>query len=112
MANVVNFINDKLTAEGVGTRVASLRIPGGDRTVTVGGKTVKVGTNPDSWALNFKIDSGDTLSFSAAATEPSIYLAQTVGDPNPDKDPTTKNMLIDIMATEEEHADDMRDLLA
>ncbi len=91
MSNVVNFINDKLAAEGVGTRVSSLRTPGTDRTVKVGDKDVKIGTNPDSWALNFKIDSGDTLTFSAAATEPSVYLAQTVGDPNPDKDPTTKD---------------------
>jgi bacterioferritin len=29
-----------------------------------------------------------------------------------DKDPTTRDMLVDIMAVEEEHADDMRDLLA
>jgi bacterioferritin len=29
-----------------------------------------------------------------------------------DKDPTTRAMLVDIMAVEEEHADDMRDLLA
>lgn len=29
-----------------------------------------------------------------------------------DRDPTTKHMLINIMAVEEEHADDMRDLLA
>jgi bacterioferritin len=29
-----------------------------------------------------------------------------------DKDPTTKHLLISIMAVEEEHADDMRDLLA
>jgi len=29
-----------------------------------------------------------------------------------DTDPTTKNMLIGIMTTEEEHADDMRDLLS
>ncbi|RJG20485.1 ferritin-like domain-containing protein, partial [Massilia cavernae] len=29
-----------------------------------------------------------------------------------DKDPTTRQMLIGIMAVEEEHADDMRDLLA
>ena len=28
-----------------------------------------------------------------------------------DKDPTTRNLLISIMAVEEEHADDMRDLL-
>ena len=27
------------------------------------------------------------------------------------KDPTTRNLLIEIMAVEEEHADDMRDLL-
>ena len=29
-----------------------------------------------------------------------------------DKDPTTRNMLVEIMAVEEEHADDMRDLLS
>ena len=29
-----------------------------------------------------------------------------------DKDPTTRQMLVEIMAVEEEHADDMRDLLA
>jgi bacterioferritin len=29
-----------------------------------------------------------------------------------DKDPTTRNMLVEIMAVEEEHADDMRDLMA
>ncbi|HEU4374889.1 MAG TPA: ferritin-like domain-containing protein, partial [Telluria sp.] len=28
-----------------------------------------------------------------------------------DKDPTTRNLLIEIMAVEEEHADDMADLL-
>jgi bacterioferritin len=29
-----------------------------------------------------------------------------------DKDPTTKQMLVEILAVEEEHADDMRDLMA
>jgi bacterioferritin len=29
-----------------------------------------------------------------------------------DKDPTTRHLLVEIMAVEEEHADDMRDLLA
>jgi bacterioferritin len=29
-----------------------------------------------------------------------------------DKDPTTRALLVDIMAVEEEHADDMSDLLA
>jgi bacterioferritin len=29
-----------------------------------------------------------------------------------DKDPTTRKLLVDIMAVEEEHADDMADLLS
>lgn len=83
MANVVNFINDKLSASGVATRVASQRTPGGDRNVTVGGKSVKVGTNPDSWALKINVDSGDTVTFKPAATAGAVYVAQTVGNPNP-----------------------------
>ncbi|MGZ3185121.1 MAG: ferritin-like domain-containing protein [Telluria sp.] len=42
------------------------------------------------------------------AIESYRQMIQAIGD----KDPTTKNMLIEILATEEEHADDMRDLLA
>jgi bacterioferritin len=42
------------------------------------------------------------------AIESYRQMIQAIGD----KDPTTKNMLIDILAVEEEHADDMRDLLA
>ena len=42
------------------------------------------------------------------AIESYRQMIQAIGD----KDPTTKNMLIDIMAMEEEHADDLRDFLA
>jgi bacterioferritin len=42
------------------------------------------------------------------AIESYRQMIQAIGD----KDPTTKNMLIDIMAVEEEHADDLRDFLA
>ena len=91
LGNVVNYINDQLSASGVATRVATQRIPGGDRTVTVGGKPVVVGTNPDQWALKVKVDSGDTVTLSPVDTAPSVYVAQTVGDPNPDKDPTTND---------------------
>jgi len=42
------------------------------------------------------------------AIESYRQMIQAIGD----KDPTTRNMLIDIMSVEEEHADDMRDLLA
>lgn len=42
------------------------------------------------------------------AIESYRQMIQAIGD----RDPTTTKMLIDIMAVEEEHADDMRDLLA
>lgn len=91
MANVVNFINDKLADAGVATRVASLRTPGGDRTVQVNGKTVKVGTNPDSWALKVKVDSGETVAFQPVKTAGSVYVAQSVGNPDPDGKASTND---------------------
>ncbi len=42
------------------------------------------------------------------AIESYRQMIATIGD----KDPTTRQMLVGIMAVEEEHADDMRDLLA
>jgi bacterioferritin len=42
------------------------------------------------------------------AIESYRQMIQAIGD----KDPTTARMLTEIMAVEEEHADDMRDLLA
>ncbi|MDO9245252.1 MAG: hypothetical protein Q7U11_02120, partial [Phenylobacterium sp.] len=94
MSNVLSYINSKLEAAEVGTRVSSLRIPGGDRMIQIGGKATKVGVNPDQWAMKFNIDSGDTLTFSAPKTEPAIYLAQSVGNPDPDGKSTTKDGVI------------------
>jgi len=37
LVNVMAYLNDKLATAGVGTRVAADRIPGGDKTITVGG---------------------------------------------------------------------------
>ncbi|MGH8853620.1 MAG: ferritin-like domain-containing protein [Telluria sp.] len=42
------------------------------------------------------------------AIESYRQMIQAIGD----KDPTTRALLVDIMAVEEEHADDLRDLLA
>lgn len=83
MANVVNFINSKLEAEGVDTRFATQRLPGAERTTTAGGKTISLGTGPDQWALKVKTG-GETVNFSAADTAGSVYLAQGIGNPNPD----------------------------
>ncbi|MES2722546.1 MAG: hypothetical protein V4656_05280 [Pseudomonadota bacterium] len=94
MTNVLSYINSKLEAADVGTRVSSLRIPGGDRMLQIGGKATKVGVNPDQWSMKFNVDSGDTLTFSAPKTEPAIYLAQSVGNPDPDGKSTTKDGVI------------------
>lgn len=83
MANVVNFINGKLQAAGVDTRFATQRLPGAERTITAGGKTIKLGPGPDQWAFKVK-PGGETVTFSAAATAPAVYMTQGVGDPNPD----------------------------
>jgi len=83
MANVVNFINGKLQAAGVDTRFATQRLPGAERTITAGGKTISLGPGPDQWAFKVK-PGGETVTFSTAATEPAVYMTQAVGNPNPD----------------------------
>ncbi|WP_068875480.1 MULTISPECIES: hypothetical protein [unclassified Phenylobacterium] len=83
MANVVNFINGKLEAAGVDTRFATQRLPGAERTIQAGGQTIKLGPGPDQWAFKIK-PGGETVTFSAAATEPAVYMTQAIGDPNPD----------------------------
>lgn len=91
LSNVVNFINAKLQAAGVEARVATERIPGGDKTATIGGKSIKIGTNPDQYALKVKTTAGETISFAAASTQPAVYVAQGVGNPDPDGKPETKD---------------------
>jgi hypothetical protein len=84
LANVVAFMNTKLKAAGVDARFATERTPGGDKTTKIGGRDVKIGTNPDQFSLKLNVATGETVSFSAAATQPAVYVAQDAGDPNPD----------------------------
>ncbi|HEY8617487.1 hypothetical protein [Phenylobacterium sp.] len=91
LGNVINFINDKLQSAGVETRIQTQRIPGQARQVTVAGKAVNLPPGPDQWALKVKMGTGETVSFAAAATAPAIYMAQEVGDPDPDGKAATKD---------------------
>jgi hypothetical protein len=90
MGNVVNFINDKLAADGVETRLASVRTPGQPRTVTAGGKTITLPATSDSWSLNVKVGTSETVSFDAPSAG-AVYVAQNVGDPDPDGKSTTND---------------------
>jgi len=91
LVNVTAYMNQQLEAAGVDARVASQRIPGGPRTTTVNGKTVTLGTNPDQFAMKVKVAAGETVSFSAPATAGAVYMAQDVGNPDPDGKAATKD---------------------
>lgn len=91
LPNFVNLVNAQLAAEGLTTRFATQRIAGQDRTTTVGGKTITIGKDPDSWALRLKLDSSETVTLTPAATVPAVYIAQKAGNPDPDGKPATKD---------------------
>jgi hypothetical protein len=95
LGNVVNFINAQLADNGVDTRINTVRIPGQPRTTTVGGKTVSLGTAPDQWAMKIKVGLSETITFSAPTTAPAVYMAQAVGDPNPDKNLATNDSQVE-----------------
>lgn len=89
IGNVIGFINGKLDDAGLETKLSTQRTTTPAKTVTVNGKEVKIGADTTSWAMKVTVGGGETVSFSAPATAGAVYVAQTVGDPNPDKNPTT-----------------------
>jgi hypothetical protein len=93
IGNVINFINGKLEAEGLETRIQTQRIPGETRSVTVGGKSVPLPPGPDQWALKVKVGTSETVSFDAPAAN-AVYVAQTVGNPDPDGKPSTNDAVL------------------
>ena len=79
MGSVVSYLNGKLEDAGLATRFASVMTPGTPNTTQVGGKTITLSQNPNQYALQIKGVSVEDLSFSASATEPAVYVAQTSG---------------------------------
>ena len=91
LANVIGYINGQLAAAGVQTRVATNRIPGQAQTITAGGTTVTLPPTSDQWALKINVGTSETVNFSAPQTAGAVYVGQTVGNPDPDNNPATKN---------------------
>lgn len=89
MNNVVKYMNDKLVGTSFSTRFAVEKIPGAEKTTVVNGRTVKLGQEPDKFALKIQGDTTEILTFSAPATSPAVYITQAAGDPNPPKTTTT-----------------------
>jgi hypothetical protein len=91
LANVIGYINTQLAAAGVQTRVATSRIPGHAQTITAGGTTVTLPPTSDQWAMQVNIGTSETVNFSAPQTAGAVYVGQTVGNPDPDKNPATND---------------------
>ena len=80
MPNVVSYINSQLQSAGVETRFATDDQPGTPTTVKVGSQTVTLPAGPDQWSFKINASSDETVSFSAPATAPAVYVGQTSGD--------------------------------
>ena len=83
MSNVVSYLNSQLQAAGLKTRFADNLIPGTPAvTTTSSGLTTTVtAATPDQYGLQINGTPNELLSFSAAATTPAVYIAQTSYDP-------------------------------
>lgn len=79
MVNVVDYMNGKLEAAGVATRIASQRIPSEPKAFKSGTKTITLPAGPDKWALQVNGGTGEALSFQAADTSDAVYVTQGVG---------------------------------
>ncbi len=89
LSNVIIYINQQLKAAGVQTRVATDRIPGTPQTITAAGTTITLPAPADQFAMQVNIGTSETVTFNAPQTANAVYIGETVGDPNPDHDPTT-----------------------
>ena len=77
--NVLNYMNGKMEAAGLTTRFADSFTPGKTSTVQAGSKTITLPAGPDQYALKIQGTSAEALSFTAAASDPGVYVAQSSG---------------------------------
>ncbi len=79
---VTNYINGKLQAAGLETRLGREQIKAEPRTLTVNGKTVTLPAGADRWALAIRGVSTETVSFVPTETADAVYVTQSVGTGN------------------------------
>lgn len=76
LTHVLNFINGRLEAQGVETRIGREQVKAEPKTLQVGGKTVTLPAGPDQWRLVVRGSAGETVGFSATQTSDSISVTQ------------------------------------
>ncbi|EHN77051.1 hypothetical protein SMCF_3425, partial [Streptomyces coelicoflavus ZG0656] len=77
--NVVAYMNGKLEAAGVASRMGREMIKVEPKTIKSGDKTITLPAGPDQWALKVWGSSGETVSYQAVDTSDAVYVTQNVG---------------------------------
>ncbi len=76
LGGIVSFINNRLSAAGVATRVEAVNQAPKTQSVRVGGQTVeRTYRGPGEWALKIDSNAGERISFEAIDGRPAFYLA-------------------------------------
>ncbi|MDI7775012.1 transcriptional regulator [Asticcacaulis sp. EMRT-3] len=89
MSNVVSYMNDKLKAAGLSTRMAVNTTPAVPVTTTLNGQTVTLSAGQASYGLKINGASYETVTLNAPDTADSVYVTQTTGDPTKVVTPST-----------------------
>lgn len=79
LLSVIDFVNGKLEAAGVQTRLDRELVRGEARTVKAGTKTVTLPSGPDRYALAIRSASNETVSFQPVDISDAVYVTQGVG---------------------------------
>lgn len=79
LGNVISFINERLEAQQLTTRIGREQIKAEPKTTTVNGKTVTLPAGPDQWALAVRGTSGENISFVPQETADAVYVVQGAG---------------------------------
>lgn len=79
MSSVVSYMNTKLEAAGLTTRLVVNRKEAVAETMTVGGRTVTLSKGQDSFGLELKGVSYEAVSFNAPSKADSVFVIQATG---------------------------------
>lgn len=79
MGNVIAHMNGKLQAAGVETRFGLKVVPGEPKTMKVGDRTLTLPSTSDSYAMQVKAISTETIRFTAPDASDAVFVTQAGG---------------------------------
>jgi hypothetical protein len=80
MANVLAYLNGKMSAAGAITTFSSNPMPAQPDVIQVGGKSVTVSDGLEQWGLQINTDPLESVRLSAPQTDPAVYIGQVAGN--------------------------------